>query len=102
MAIICRIGLHKGRWKKSGEGCVQSRTCERCGADSVRDKHAVNYSSTYDPPGSCDLYGACECGRNTDIRTDHDWGGDRDTPWRLVCSRCGAKQDLYFDGFEGY
>ena len=91
MAWMCRIA-HKGSWKQiwphSVEGhCLpEARTCERCGARSVRTQHRVEWAVDFESPGSCRKRGTCKCGRVNRERVVHNLSAGR-------CGRCGGESN---------
>ena len=74
MAVLCRVGLHRGPWEYAAEGnCTQGRECGRCGSVHVRTRHQHEWRYTADH--KCNQIQACwRCNDVADRRTEHhDW-----------------------------
>ncbi len=102
MAVVCRVGIHKGLWEYAAErDCTQGRECERCGSVHVRARHQREWR--YIRAGSCEQ--VRKCGRCNDAngeKTSHKWEEDYDIETRWwqgsrdghLCLRCGAREEF--------
>ena len=93
MGVLCRLGMHDGRWAYIAEGsCTQGRECGRSGSVHVRTKHQREWR--YKLEGSCFQIRVCaRCADVNKTRTQHEkWGPtysvDSDTDAH-DCLRCG-------------
>ena len=73
MSLLCRLGLHDGRWGFAAEGnCTQGRECERCGSVHVRTKHQLEWQ--YIRERNCGQVRTCmRCNATKGERNSHDW-----------------------------
>ncbi|MBI4202527.1 MAG: hypothetical protein HY532_05380 [Chloroflexi bacterium] len=92
-AMLCRVGIHTGRWEYLAEGqCTQMRECRRCAATKVRTKHQREWRYARD--GRCEQIRTCKrCNAVSGERTKHQWGENYTVAnWREGhrCKRCGV------------
>ena len=97
MAVLCRLGMHGGRWAYVAEGnCTQGRECGRCGSVYVRTKHQREWR--YIRKCTCEQIRSCRrCNAANGERTRHekwseswDVGGDERAH---RCLRCGVVEE---------
>ena len=101
MAVLCRLGMHQGRWAFVAEGrCTQGRECARCGSVHMRTKHQREWRYVRDQ--SCGQVRSCtRCNAANGERTSHEWGEtwEPETRWwqnekgAHRCLRCGVEEE---------
>lgn len=93
MAVLCRLGIHKGQWAFVVErNCAQGRECSRCGSVHARSRHKREWE--YTSEGSCSQVNRCgRCDFTEGDRSRHEhWtgiGGGEEK-----CDRCGLVTDI--------
>ncbi len=92
--VLCRVGIHRGRWEYVAEGhCTQMRECLPCGATKVRTRHKREWR--YTGESTCKQARVCgRCDASDKNRTRHEkWGKSysvgQDTDAHR-CERCGV------------
>ena len=93
MAVVCRVGIHKGLWEYAAEGdCTQGRECARCGCVSVRSRHQREWRFVRDR--ACQQIRNCErCNVPNGDRTRHEnwsksWDVEGTSKMAHRCLRC--------------
>ena len=104
MAVLCRLGLHQGKWEYVAEGnCSQGRECGRCGSVHARIKHRREWR--YIGESTCEQVRTCRrCNALSGNRTRHEawsaaWnvGGDNRAH---RCLRCGVVEEWTVDNSD--
>ena len=95
MAVLCRMGLHKGPWAFVAEGnCAQGRECERCGSVHVRTKHQREW--VYVSEQTCEQLRTCMRCKDTNCeRTKHEWSNSWIVSGAKMahrCEHCGVEE----------
>ncbi len=74
MSILCRCGIHQGRWLYVTEGkCQQLRLCRFCGKTDMRMKHIRSWR--YIKNDVCEQTKICaRCQFSQGQRIEHQWG----------------------------
>ena len=74
ISILCRCGIHQGRWLYVIEGkCQQLRLCRFCGRTDTRMKHIRSWQ--YIKKGACEQTKICaRCQFSQGQRIEHQWG----------------------------
>ena len=101
MAVVCRVGIHKGLWEYAARrDCTQGRECARCGCVSVRLNHQRGWFYVRDR--ACEQIRSCgRCKVADGKRTSHEWSEswDLETSWwqgdreAHRCLRCGKEEE---------
>ena len=91
--IMCKAGLHSGRWSNPGSRCETVRTCDSCGRTEERAHHIWGPFG-YAKADECDQIRRCgRCGA-TESRLEHTWGPwvylntEFSSPQGHTCQRC--------------
>ena len=101
VAVLCRVGIHRGHWAYVAEGsCTQGRECERCGSVHVRTTHQREWR--YIRERTCAQVRSCKrCNAANGERTSHEWSESWEvgTRWWQSgkeahrCLRCGVVEE---------
>ena len=101
MALLCRLGIHRGQWAFVAEGnCAQGRECERCGFVHARTEHLREWryvrASFDEQVRICGRCNAVSGERNrhewseTQVLERRHWQGNREAHY---CLRCGVVKE---------
>ena len=91
MAVVCRVGIHRGLWEYAAKrDCTQGRECARCGCVSVRSRHHREWQYLQDR--SCLQIRNCErCNVPNGERTRHEWSES----WEIDPGRWGSDREAH-------
>jgi len=101
-AILCRSGVHAGRWVYLAKGtCTQLRVCQRCGKTDRRTRHQRQWQ--YVRSRDCAQVKTClRCADKGRHRTKHVWGAaySSGSDRARDCDRCRKHEEWSTDTYN--